>query len=464
VRRIACFLLLIFISPLLLSASTPQDAPQQTVSQAQSSSRISQDKTQNLIKEEILPNGLKVLVIQDQSASLSVFQIWYHAGSINEDVGKTGVSHLLEHMMFKGTPEHGPKTFSKIIHRAGGIDNAGTSNDYVFYWQKLAPDKLRLSIELEADRMQNLILDLKETLLERDVVMEERRMRYEDNPQNLVYEEVVATAFKNHPYRWPVIGWMSDLKNITRDDLYNYYRAHYTPNNALIIVVGNIDVDSVMNKIRKEFGAIPKGPNIKPVNIDEPQQTGEKRIFIKKEAELPYILVAYKAPNILDDDSAPLEVLSSILSTGKSARIYKSLIKEKQIALSAGAGYNSLQKYPFLFYLYGVALPNKAINEVEKALYEEVERIKAEPPIEREVQKAKNQIEAGFIMGQDSVFFQAEILGIFEMLGDWRLKDKYLEGIRKVTPEDVQRVAKKYLVEDKRTVGILIPVEHQKSK
>lgn len=444
-RRVACFFLLIFISPLLFSASA-------------------QAITQDLIKEEILPNGLKVLAIQDPDASVSVFQIWYHAGSINEDVGKTGVSHLLEHMMFKGTYKYGPKTFSKIIQKAGGIDNAGTTKDYVFYWQKLAPDKLNLSIELEADRMQNLVLDPKETLLERDVVMEERRMRYEDDPQSLVYEEVVATSFKNHPYRWPVTGWMSDLKNITRDDLFNYYRTHYAPNNALVTVAGNIDAASVMAKIRKEFGAIPKGPDIKPINIDEPQQIGEKRIFIKKEAELPYILIAYKAPNILDDDGAPLEVLSSILSGGKSARIYKSLIKEKQVALSAGAGYSSLQKYPFLFYLYGVALPDKTINEVEKALYEEVERIKAEPPTEREVRKAKNQIETEFIMGQDSIFFQAEILGIFEMLGDWRLKDKYLEGIRKVIPEDVQRVAEKYLIGDKRTVGILIPVKNQNSK
>jgi len=418
--------------------------------------------TQAEVYEEVLPNGLKVIILKDHTAPLAVFQIWYHAGSINERIGKTGLSHLLEHMMFKGTYKYGPKSFSKMINRVGGIDNAGTTRDYVFYYQKLAPDKLYLSIELEADRMQNLIMDKKETLLERDVVMEERRMRYEDDPQSLVYEEVVSTAFKNNPYRWPVIGWMEDLRGITRDDLWEYYKAYYVPNNALIVIAGNVDIGSLMEKIKKEFGGIPKGPEIKFINIEEPEQRGERRVYVKKEAELSYILSAYKAPNIFNEDSYALEVLASVLSSGKSSRIYKSLVDEKSLALSAGADYSGIQKYPFLFYLYGSALPGKRIDDVEKALYEEVEKIKQNPPTEGEVQKAKNQIEAGFIMGQDSIFFQAEMLGVFQMLGDRQLKDKYIDGIRKVTPEDVQRVAQRYLVEDKRTVGILIPVKKEK--
>ncbi|MEE8329562.1 MAG: pitrilysin family protein [Thermodesulfovibrionia bacterium] len=415
-----------------------------------------------LLHEEVLPNGLKVLALKDAGASLAVFQIWYHAGSVNEQSGKTGLSHLLEHMMFKGTHKYGPKSFSKIIKRAGGIDNAGTSKDYVFYYQKLAPDSLHLSIEMEADRMHNLILDPEETLSERNVVMEERRLRYEDNPQRLVYEEVISAAFKNHPYGQPVIGWMSDIKSITREDLWEYYRKNYVPNNALIVIAGDIDIDTLMAKIRKEFGPIPRGRDIPSIKIEEPEQIGERRVFVKKEAELPYIFIAFKAPNILNKDSYALEILSSVLSGGKSARIYKSLIDEKQIALSAGAGYSSIQKYPFLFYLYGTALPGKTIDEVEKALYGEMEKIKGKAPSEREVQKAKNQIEADFIMGKDSVFFQAQMLAIFEITGGWRLKDKYLDSIRQVKPEDVQRVAKKYLIEDRRTVGILIPVKDKR--
>jgi zinc protease len=366
--------------------------------------------------------------------------------------------------MFKGTPNYGPKMFSKIISRAGGVDNAGTSKDYVFYHQKLAPDKVYLSIELEADRMRNLIMDPKETLAEKDVVMEERRMRYEDDPQSTVYEEVMSTAFKNNPYRWPVIGWMQDLRKITRDDTWAFYRKYYVPNNATIIIAGNIDVDALMKKIRSEFGSIPRGEDIRNPELDEPEQFGERRLYVKKEAELPYVLSAYKAQNLFNEDSYALEVLATVLSGGKSSRIYKSLIDEKRIALSADASYSGLGKYPSLFYLEATALPGKSIDDVEKALYEEVEKIKKEPPGELEVRKAKNQIEAGFLMGQDSLFFQAEIIAMFEMLGDRKLKDKYFEGIKKVTPQDVQRVAQRYFVEDKRTVGILIPVRKQEQK
>ena len=418
----------------------------------------------NTLYEETLPNGLKVFAIKDPAATLAVFQIWYNAGSINEQIGKTGLSHLLEHMMFKGTPDYGPKEFSKIIKRAGGLDNAGTSKDFVYYFQKLAPDRLHLSITLEADRMRNLIMDPDETMSERDVVMEERRMRYEDDPQRLVYEEVLATAFKNHPYRWPVIGWMSDLQTISRDDLWEYYRSKYIPNNAFIIVGGNIEVNTVMEKIRKEFGPIPKGPEISKLEIREPEQRGERRIYVKKEAELPYVLSVYKTPNILDDDSYALDVLSMVLSGGKSARIYKSLIDEQRIALSAGASYSSTYRYPFVFYFYGTALPGEKIEDVENALYAEIDKIKNEPPADREVQKAKNQIEADFIMSQDSIYYQAMLIAEFEMIGDWQLKDRYLDGIRAVTPGDVRRVAKEYLIEDKRTVGILIPLKNKNSK
>ncbi|MBI4682198.1 MAG: insulinase family protein [Nitrospirae bacterium] len=415
------------------------------------------------VYEETLANGLKVFIIQDRTAPLAIFEIWYNAGSINEQAGKTGLSHLLEHMMFKGTPRYGNKVFSKIISKAGGIDNAGTSHDYAYYFQKLAPDRLRLSIEMEADRMRNLIMDNGEFLSESDVVMEERRMRYEDDPQNLVFEEVIAAAFKNNPYRWPVIGWMEDLKNVTRDDLMDYYRKHYVPNNAFIVIAGNVDVQAVMAKIKREFGPIPKGPEIGKLNIQEPVQRGERRVFIKKEAELPYVISAHKSPNVLHEDSYALDVLAGVLSGGKSGRIYRSLVDEKRIALSAGAGYSNFNKFPFIFYLEGTPLPGKKIEEVENALYEEVQKIKDLPPSEREVQKVKNQIEADFIMGQDSVYSQAMVLAEFEMLGSWRLKDTYLEGVRKVTPDDVQRVANKYLVADQRTVGTLIPIKKDES-
>ncbi len=423
-----------------------------------------QENESGYIHEELLPNGLKVLVVNDPHAPLAVFQIWYNAGSVYEQVGKTGLSHLLEHMMFKGTKKHGPSEFSKIIKRAGGVDNAGTTKDFTFYYSKLAPDRLSLSIELEADRMRNLIMDPDETLSERDVVMEERRMRYEDDPQNLVYEEVMAAAFKNHPYRWPVIGWMPDLKTITRDDLWEYYRVRYIPNNALIVIAGDIDVKAIMKKIKKEFGPIPRGPEIKKLNVHEPVQRGERRVYVNKEAELPYVMSAYKAPNVLHEDSYALDVLVGVLDGGKSARIYRSLIDEKQLALSAGAGYGSFNRYTHLFYFYATPMPGKKIEDVENALYEEIEKIKKEPPTEREVQKAKNQLEADFVMGQDSLFYRVMLLAEFEIIGGWELKEQYIEGIRKVTAGEVSQAAAKYLVKDNRTVGTLIPIKNTNDK
>lgn len=415
-------------------------------------------------REFYLDNGLKVIIIEDHKVPITTFQIWYRVGSRNEVSGKTGLSHLLEHMMFKGTPVYGPKTFSKIIQRNGGVDNAMTTKDYTMYFETLSSDRISIAIDLESDRMRNLILDPKETISERNVVMEERRLRYEDDPQNSLFELVTATAIMNHPYRNPVIGWMSDLSNIKVDDLREFYKAYYRPNNAFIVVAGDIKSDDILEKIKsafgKEAGSVSK-PQIKDVTV-EPQQKGEKRLILKKEAELPYILIAYHTPSIPHEDSYALDVLSTILSGGKSSRIHRSLIYDKKIALDAGSDYSGMYKDPFLFFLWATASPGKEIAEIEKALYDEIDRIKNEPPSERELQKAKNQIESFFIFSQDSLYMQAMITGRFEVLGDWRLKDKYLEGIRKIRPEDVQRVAKKYLIEDNRTVGILIPTKDLK--
>ncbi len=411
------------------------------------------------ITEVSLDNGLKVIISEDHKVPLSTFQIWYRVGSRDETSGKTGLSHLLEHMMFKGTPKYGSKMFSRIIQRNGGIDNAFTTKDYTMYFQTMPSDRIGLSIDLESDRMTNLIMDPKETIAERGVVMEERRMRYEDDPQNSLFERVVATAIMTHPYRRPVIGWMSDISSIQRDDLYNYYRRYYAPYNAFIVIVGDVNPEEAMERIRSAFGGIKKGNPRRAAVTKEPEQRGEKRVYLKKEAEIPSILVAYHTPSFPDGDSFALEVLSSVLSGGKSARLYRSLVYEKKIALEAGADYSGMYIDPFLFFLYASAAPNRDIADVERALFSEIERIKETPPSEREVQRAKNQIEASFIFRQDSLYMQAMMIGKFEILGSWRLRDKYLDGIRKVTPEDLQRVALKYLTEDNRTVGILIPTK-----
>ncbi|MBZ0158326.1 MAG: insulinase family protein [Alphaproteobacteria bacterium] len=415
------------------------------------------------IKEYTLQNGMKALLVEDHKAPLVTLQVWYKVGSVHEPIGKTGMSHLLEHMMFKGTPKYGSKEFSAIIQRNGGTDNAYTTKEHTVYFQSIASDRADIPIELESDRMSNLLLDPKEVAAERSVVMEERRMRYEDDPQNLLYEEMMAMAFTAHPYRWPVIGWMSDIASIEREHLYPYYKKYYSPDNAFIVIAGDVTPATVLPLLEKSFGTIPRaGARSPEVPTKQPKQQGEKRLVMRKEeAELPYILIAYHVPSFPHEDNYALDVLSSILSAGKSSRLYRDLVYEKRIAISAFADYSSFHKDPFLFILGANAAPGKDIEAVERELYAHIRRIADEPPTGWEVQKAKNDIEASFIFAQDSNYTKAQYAGMFEMMGGWRLMDTYLEGIKKVTPAEVQAVAKRYFSDDNKTVGILLPLKKQ---
>ncbi|MCX7794117.1 MAG: insulinase family protein [Thermodesulfovibrionales bacterium] len=409
------------------------------------------------VQEYVLKNGLKVIILKDHKAPVATFQIWYRVGSIDEPKGKTGLSHLFEHMAFRGTPKYGSKELSRLIQKNGGIDNAYTTKDYTAYFQILPSDRIDLSIEIEADRMRNLLLREEDLQYERAVVMEERRLRYEDDPEASLFEEVQLTAFKAHPYRWPVIGMMSDLLSITREDLISYYRRFYNPSNAFIIVAGDVNPEEMIKKIKEFFEQIPEGESPERHYSEEPPQRGERRIYLKKEAEIPYLLIAYHVPSFPHTDAPALEVLSSIL-TGKSGRLYKEIISKKRIAASVDASYSGLNRFPYLFFFDGIPLEGKDVKELEEAIYEVIEDIIRTPPSEREIEKAKNQIEAALIMEMDSVYSMARIMGTFELLGGWHLKDRYLEKIREVRPEDVQRVASKYLIEDNRTVGILVPI------
>jgi len=411
------------------------------------------------VTEKVLPNGLKVLLKEDHKAPVVTFQIWYKVGSRNERLGTTGMSHLLEHMMFKGTKKFGPKTFSQTVMRNGGNDNAFTGKDYTAYFENFAADRLAISLDLESDRMQNLLIDPKEFRSEREVVKEERRMRTDDDPTSTMIEEMTAAAFIAHPYEWPVIGWMADINNITRDGLYNHYRTYYAPNNATIVVAGDFDAKTLLPQIEKYFGKAPRGPAVPAVGAVEPRQVGERRVIVKKQAELPAVFAGYHTPDVKDKDSYALEILQGILSSGKSSRLYKSLVYEKQLALYAGGDYDNVANDPNLFYVYAGVMPGKTTEEVEKALYAEVDKLKTEPVTDEEIQKARNQIEASFIMGQDSVFYQAMLLGQYETVASWKLLEHYVDNIRAVTKEDVQRVAKEYFSPDNRTVGILVPVK-----
>jgi zinc protease len=411
------------------------------------------------VTEKVLSNGLKVLLKEDHKSPVVTFQIWYKVGSRNERLGRTGLSHLLEHLMFKGSKKYGPKQFSQTVQRNGGNDNAFTSKDYTAYFENFAADRVQIAVDLESDRMQNLLIKPQDFLSERAVVMEERRMRTDDDPTSTMVEQMMATAFLAHPYQWPVIGWMADIESLTQDDLVLHYRTYYAPNNATIVVAGDFSTNKLLPQIEKYFGKMPRGPEVPKVGAAEPKQLGERRIIVKRKAELPAIFAGYKTPILKHADSYALEVLEGILSSGKSSRLYRSLVYEKQIALYAGGDYDNVATDPSLFYMYAGVMPGKTTAEVEKALYAEIDRLKTEPVADEELQKAKNQIEAAFMMGQDSVFYQAMLLGRYETVASWKLLETYMDRIRAVTKEDLIRVAKEYFTEDNRTVGILVPVK-----
>lgn len=410
------------------------------------------------VLEATLDNGLRVLLQEDHRSPVASFQIWYRVGSRDERVGLTGLSHYLEHMMFKGTPTYGPRVFSKLVETVGGQDNAFTSRDVTAYHESLAADQLDLVLLLEADRMRHLLLDPQEVEAERKVVMEERRTRTEDDPVGGLAELFNLVAFVAHPYRLPTIGFARDIERLTAGDLRVWYEAYYRPNNAIVVAVGDFRATELLQKIRTRFEGIPRGPDPPRVAVADPEQRGERRVWLRREAQLPVVFAGYPAPNHRSDDAYALEVLSTVLSGGRTSRLYRRLVYEERVALEAGGDYTRLTLDPDTFTFYVTVLPDRTVEEAERALTAEVERLRTELVSEEELQRAKNQLEAAYLFGQDSVFSRSATLARHELLGGWRLRDAYLPGIRAVTREDVRRVAERHLVAERRTTAILVPV------
>ena len=408
--------------------------------------------------EYTLANGMKVLLVEVPKAPVATVQVWYKVGSRNEVMGRAGLSHMLEHMMFKGTARYPKGSFSRIIRKNGGIDNAFTSQDFTAYFENVAADRVGLALELEADRMQGLILDNSEFQTEREVVKEERRLRSEDDPQGALVEALFAQAFLSHPYHWPVIGWFADLDAMSLEDLQRHYDTFYSPNNATLVVVGDIKAESLLPTIKHLFEPIPRGPSPKQTLPPEPEQRGERRFFLKREAQVPFVIMGFRVPNYSSEDSYALDILESILSHGKSSRLYQSLVYDQKNSLAVGAEYSVLQTDPGLFYFYSLVNPSAKVEGVEEAIQHEILRLQNEPPSEQELQRAKNQVEAARVFEQDSNFRHAMLMGQAESVGTgWRRIDQFIEHIHAVTAKDIQRVAKQYLTLDNRTVGILIP-------
>lgn len=415
------------------------------------------------VQEVVLDNGLKVLLLESHKSPSVTFQVWYRVGSRNEEDGKSGLSHFLEHMMFKGTDRIAPEEYPRIIARNGGRSNAFTSADHTVYFATMSREKIGVAIDLEADRMANARLDGGYFEQEKKVIMEERRLRTEDNPVSALAEVTGAVAYTVHPYRRPVIGWMGDIQNLSREDLQKHYRTYYAPNNAFIVMVGDFSTDEMLDKIRAAFGGIPPGPQPPKVKIEEPPQRGERRVGLKKEAELPFLLFYYHVPDLKHPDSFALDVLATILAGGRSSRLYQDLVYQKRIARSVDADYGGLAVDATVFSVTAQVMPDKEPVEAERAIDGLLGQIRSESVTERELEKAKNQIEAAFIFGQDSVFGQAMRVGQYESVAGWRHLEEYIAGIRKVTAADILRVAKQYLDPDRRTVGTLFPIK-EKSK
>ncbi len=409
-----------------------------------------------------LANGLRVIVKPDRRAPVVVSMVWYRIGSVDEQNGVTGVAHVLEHMMFKGTKTVAHGEFSRLIAGAGGRDNAFTSRDYTGYFQTLHKSALPLSFRLEADRMANLVLSPDEFAKELKVVMEERRLRTDDRPHAMVYERLMATALAAHPYRNPVIGWMSDLEHLSVADTRVFYDEWYGPNNATVVVVGDVVPAEVFALAEQYFGAIPRKtlPPRKPQ--DEPPQLGLKRLTVKAPAELPYVLMAYRVPGLKkpaeDWEPYALDMLESILSGNDAARLPRTLVKTDLVATSAGASYDGLGRGPAFFYLSGTPVAGRSAEQMEQNLRREVKRVVDEGVTQEELNRVKAQVIAAQVFQRDSMFFQARQIGSMETIGfSYRDLDLYIEKLKQVTADQVREVTRKYLIDDVLTVAYLDP-------
>lgn len=412
--------------------------------------------------ETTLQNGLRIIVKEDRRAPTAVQMVWYRIGSMDEVDGASGVAHVLEHMMFKGTPSVGPGEFNKRVAAAGGRDNAFTSRDYTAYFQQVPKEKLEDMIQLEADRMRHLNVDAKEFAQEIKVVMEERRMRTDDNPQAKLFEQMNAVAFQAHPYRRPIIGWMNDLETMTAADAKAWYDTWYVPNNAYVVITGDVDHKEIFALAEKHYGPLEGHalPRSKPQI--EPAQHGTRRISVKAPAELPVLIMGYKAPILrdADRDSEPyaLEMLSAILDGHDAARFNKKLVREDQVALSVGIDYDPTARGPGMLYLHGSPSEGKTVADLEAALRDEIARVQKEGISEPELKRAKAQLLASQVYKLDSMFGQAMEIGQTESAGiPYQKIDRMLEKLQKVTAAEVQAVAKKYFNDDTLTVGVLDP-------
>ena len=419
--------------------------------------------------EFMLSNGLKLIVREDHRAPTVAHMVWYRAGSMDEVNGKTGVAHVLEHMMFKGTHQVKAGEFSRLVAAVGGRENAFTSRDYTAYFQQVEKSKLDEVIKLEADRMSNLNFDDAEFLKEIQVVMEERRLRTEDNPSSLLNESLMATAYMSSPYRHPVVGWMNDLQNMKAADARDWYRSWYAPNNATVVISGDVDPQHILKVVQKYYGAITmhelpvRKPQIEPV------QKGIKQLEVQAPADNAQLSMAWKVPRLepgkLDDpDPYALELLTAVLDGYDNARLNRMLVKQEKVVNDIGVGYDMISRGPELFLISASMAKGKTVAQAQASIRKALDELKQKGILESELKRIKVRILSDQIYKRDSIFGQAMEIGTTEMAGfSWKDIDYMLEKMQSITPEQVQAVAKKYLVDEGLTIAVLDPQARKSS-
>lgn len=448
-----------------LQASASNLQPAQKVSQVE-------EEDSRTVTQYQLENGMQVVVKEDHRAPVVVHQVWYKIGSHFEFNGTTGISHMLEHMMFKGTKKHQPGEFSKIVARLGGKENAFTSTDYTAYYQVVGKQHLAKVMELEADRMRNVVLTDEEFLKERDVVTEERRWRVEDKPASKLYEQFKATAFMNSPAHHPIIGWMNDVENWTAEDARSWYQQWYAPNNAILVVVGDVKPDDVYALAKKYYEPNQPEKITPPKPQIELKQEGERRITLKAKTELTKVLMGFHAPTLVTaktpeekQEVYALTVLSAILDGDDSSRIAKNLVRKADTVVGAAVGYDGTDRLRTLFLFQATAADGKTPAEVEAAIWQEIEKLQKQPVSEDELNRVLAQSEAQYIYHQDSIQAQATVLGSLLSVGlPSETLENWVENLSKVTPQQLQAVANKYFSIDKQTVAVLLPKTEKNNK
>jgi zinc protease len=402
-----------------------------------------------------LDNGMKIIVLEDRSIPNANMYLFWKAGSRNEYPGITGLSHFFEHMMFNGSKKYGPKMFDRTMEAAGGSNNAYTTENVTVYTDWFPSSSLETIFDLEADRVAHLALDDEMVESERGVVLSERSTGLENSNYRLLNEQVKASAFMAHPYRWSVIGYESDIRNWTKQDLQQYFDTYYAPNNAVVVIVGDVKIESVRRLAREYFAPIPAQDPPRAVHTVEPEQMGEKRVMVHKKVSTPNLLLAYHVPSTSSDDYYALELMNAILSSGNSSRLYKSLVDEQQVATSVFS-YIPESFDPNLLYIYAVASGSADEMQLETAILQELDKLSQEGVSERELQKVKNQKLMELYRTLETINGKANTLGSYELFfGDYKKMFSAPQEYEKVGAADIQRVAGQYLKKNNRTIGIL---------